>query len=195
MPPLFSPLSSEERRAILALARGAILEAIVDDPVPDYRLPSGRLAETRGAFVTLYLRRRLRGCMGRAETSDPLAETVAQTAVNAALHDPRFAPVSREEVSELEIEVSVLSELRPISADAIEAGTHGVVVSRGERRALLLPQVAAERRWSSSRFLAEACRKAGLDPEAWRDPQTLLFGFTVEVVSESRLRPDYSSST
>lgn len=155
----------------------------------------GRLAEPQGAFVTLYLGRRLRGCVGRVDTSDPLIETVAQSAISAALHDPRFAAVSANEVFDLEIEISVLSLLQPISADAIEAGKHGVLVCHGDNRGVLLPQVAAERQWSSSRFLAETCRKAGLDPEAWRDPQAQLFGFTVEVFSESSFRAGYSSST
>jgi AmmeMemoRadiSam system protein A len=197
------PLSSEDRRALLGIARDAIRKAVVHQPAATFDSvsgalsspPSGRLAEPHGAFVTLHLRHRLRGCIGRAETSDSLAETVAHSAVSAALHDPRFAPVSGNEVSELQIEVSVLSPLFPISAEAIEAGAHGVLVRRGNKGALLLPQVAAERHWSSSRFLAETCRKAGLDPEAWRDPQTQLFGFTVEAFSESALPADYSSST
>lgn len=195
------PLSSEDRRVLLAIARQSILEAVVLERPAGFASSSGPpdtefggLAEPRGAFVTLYLRRRLRGCMGLAETSDALREAVAHSAVSAALYDPRFAPVSGNEVSALEIEISVLSPLCPISADAIEAGTHGLLVIRGDKRGLLLPQVAAERGWSSSRFLAETCRKAGLDAEAWRDPQTQLFGFTVEVFSESGLK-DYSSST
>src|SRR6185295_9603607 len=129
------PLSSEDQRTLLAIARQAILQAVVHKHIkfdPPGSVASGALAEPRGAFVTLYLRRRLRGCMGRAETSDTLAETVAQSAISAALHDPRFAPLRGDEVPELEIEISVLSELRPISADAIEPGVHGVVVSCGE---------------------------------------------------------------
>ncbi len=195
------PLSSEDRRGLLAIARQSILEAVVNEQparvasssdLPDTHF--GGLAEPRGAFVTLYLRRRLRGCMGLAETIEPLCETVARSAVSAALHDPRFAPVSESEVSALEIEISVLSPLCPISLDAIEAGTHGLLVSCGDKRGLLLPQVAAERGWSSGRFLEETCRKAGLDAEAWRDSRTQLFGFTVEVFSECGLK-DYSSST
>ena len=196
-------LSNDDRRALLAIARQAILHAVVHERPAEFdsssALPSGppteRLATPQGAFVTLYLGRRLRGCVGRVDTSDPLAETVAQSAISAALHDPRFGPVGANEVADLEIEISVLSVLQPISADAIKAGKHGVLVCHGHKRGLLLPQVAAERQWSSSRFLAETCRKAGLDPEAWREPQTQLFGFTVEVFSESSFRAGYSSST
>ena len=137
----------------------------------------------------------MRGCVGRVDTSDSLAETVAHCAVSAALYDSRFAPVSEDEVAGLQIEISVLSELRPIAPDAVEPGKHGLVVNSGEKQALLLPQVASERQWSAHRFLAETCCKAGLDPEAWRDPQTQLFGFTVEVFSESGFRASYSSST
>ena len=197
------PLSSDDRRTLLAIARQAILKAVLHEPAAtldsfsaSWPGPLSRsLAEPHGAFVTLYLRHRLRGCVGRAETGDSLAETVADSAVSAALHDPRFVPVARNELSDLEVEVSVLSPLFPISADAIEARTHGLLVRHGDKGALLLPQVATERHWSSSRFLAETCRKAGLDPEAWRDSQTQLFGFTVEVFSESGLPAGYSSST
>jgi AmmeMemoRadiSam system protein A len=132
--------------------------------------------------------------MGRVEPSDSLVDAVAQSAINAALCDPRFAPVVPDEVPDLEIEISVLSELSPIAAEAIEAGKHGVLVVRDSRRALLLPQVAEERRWSADRFLSETCLKAGLTSQAWREPETRLFGFTVEVFSESEFPAHYSSS-
>jgi AmmeMemoRadiSam system protein A len=187
--------SSDDRRALLTRARQAIVEAVVHQDIACLPQPAGRLAEPGGAFVTLHLRGRLRGCIGRSESSGPLAETVAQCAIGAALHDPRFSPVNKEELPELEIEISVLSALSPISVDAIEVGMHGLLVSRAEKRGLLLPQVAAERQWTAEQFAAETCRKAGLDRDAWRDPQTRLLGFTVEVFSEADFRAGYSSST
>ena len=190
-----SRLSSDDRRALLVRARQAILEAVVHQRIADLDEPMGLLAEPSGAFVTIYLRGRLQGCIGRTERNNSLAETVAQCAISAALRDPRFVPLGRHEIDDLEIEVSVLSALQPIDADAIEVGTHGLFVSRGERRGLLLPQVAAERNWSAERFLEETCRKAGLDAEAWRDFRTQLLGFTVEVFSEADFRVGYSSST
>ena len=88
------------------------------------------------------------------------------------------------ELNLMSLEISVLSDLQPMAQDALDLGTHGVVVCRGERRGLLLPQVAAERGWSIERFLEETCRKAGLEPGAWRDPETQVLGFTAEVFSE-----------
>jgi AmmeMemoRadiSam system protein A len=188
------PLSSDNRRALLALARQAILEAVLHERIPDLEPSGGLLAEGSGAFVTLYLRGRLRGCIGRTERNSALAETVAQCAISAALHDPRFEPLGRHEIEELEIAVSVLSALQPIAAEAIEVGKHGLFIRRGERSGLLLPQVAAERNWSVERFLEETCRKAGVGPQSWRDPGAELFGFTVELFSEADFRVGYSIS-
>jgi AmmeMemoRadiSam system protein A len=126
--------------------------------------------------------------VGQTGRSHSLGEVVARCAISAVLHDPRLPAVRADEVAELEIEISVLSEMRPIFAEAIEAGTHGVLVIRGERRALLLPQVAAERNWPVERFLEETCRKAGLPLDAWRDPETKLLGFAAEIFSERDLR-------
>src|SRR5262249_35001758 len=145
----------------------------------------GRLAEPGSAFVTVHSAGRLRGCVGRVDRTLPLAEVVAQCAIGAVTHDTRFRPLQANEVDETEIEISVLSELQPASAHAVEIGTHGVMVSRAERRGLLLPQVAAERKWSVDRFLEETCKKAGLEPDAWRDPQTSLLTFTAEIFSEA----------
>jgi AmmeMemoRadiSam system protein A len=179
------PLSSEDRRALLALARQSIVETVGHARIPDLPAPAGSLAEPCGAFVTIHCRGRLRGCVGRADRSAALAEIVVQSAINAALHDSRFGAIGCSELDEMEIEISVLSDLQPVSPRAIQAGTHGVLVSRGEQRAVLLPQVAAERRWSAERFLREACRKAGLEPDAWSNPETKIMAFTVEVFSEA----------
>jgi AmmeMemoRadiSam system protein A len=179
------PLCSEDRRALLALARQLIVETVGHARIPDLPAPAGRLAESCGAFVTIYCRGRLRGCVGRADRSAALAEIVAQSAINAALHDSRFGAIGYSELDEMEIEISVLSELQPVSPRAIHAGTHGVLVSWGEQRAVLLPQVAAERRWSVEGFLEEACRKAGLEPDASTNPETKIMAFTVDVFSEA----------
>lgn len=126
--------------------------------------------------------------MGQVENPGPLAEAVARVAMNSALHDPRFSPVGAEEVASLEIEISVLSSLEPVAPDEIIAGRHGLLVVRHPFRGLLLPQVAAERRWSGQRLLEETCAKAGLPRDAWRDPKTQVSAFTAEVFSESELR-------
>ena len=122
--------------------------------------------------------------MGRVDTTNTLAETVAQCAISAALQDPRFRPLTEEEIPRLELEISVVSEPAPIRPEEVEVGTHGIVVSRAASRGLLLPQVAVERNWSATQFIEETCRKAGLEPGAWRDPETKLYAFTAEIFSE-----------
>jgi AmmeMemoRadiSam system protein A len=188
LPPWKLRLSDEDRRALLSRARQAISEVVCQGRLADLPPVAGRLAETGGAFVTVLCEGRLRGCMGRAESPHSLADTVEQCAINASRQDPRFRPLQREEMARLEIEISVLSELQPISPDEIETGIHGIVVTRGACRGVLLPQVAVERSWSAQRFLEEACVKAGLQPDAWRDPETKLFAFTAHVFSEAGLR-------
>ena len=187
MPPLSSSplLSSDDRRALLRLARQAITQAVCNESVADFPAPAGRLAEPAGAFVTVHCAGRLRGCVGRTDRSLALAEVVVQCAIGAVLRDTRFRPLEPAELGRMSIEISVLSELQSLAPHEIEAGTHGIVVCRGERRGLLLPQVAAERGWSAERFLEETCRKADLEPDAWRDPETQVLAFTAEVFLEA----------
>jgi AmmeMemoRadiSam system protein A len=187
MLPHFDALSEEDRRALLSRARQAILETICRSRFPDLPSVSGRLAQPGGAFVTLRCAGRLRGCIGRAEAAQELAETVLQCAITAATHDPRFEPLCPEELAPLEIEISVLSEPRPVRPEEIELGIHGVIVVCGAIRGLLLPQVAIERNWSATQFLEAVCRKARLKPSAWRDPETKLFAFRAEVFSDAGL--------
>jgi AmmeMemoRadiSam system protein A len=183
-----SPLSSEDCRALLEVARRAILNAVLEKRLPDFAPQSPSIRVSAGAFVTLLCGGRLRGCVGQVENPGPLVETIARAAINAALHDFRFPPVAAEEVSTLEIEISVLSPLDPIAPEAIIVGHHGLMVVKDEYRGLLLPQVAQERRWSVQRFLEETCAKAGLPREAWREPSTQILAFTAEVFSEASLQ-------
>jgi len=132
--------------------------------------------------------------MGQVEDLGPLAEVVSRAAINAALHDPRFPPVVAKEINTLNIELSVLSALQPIAPESVVAGRHGLVVSREGRRAVLLPQVAADRGWSSQRFLEETCKKAGLPRNAWSDSATRIAGFTVEMFPESGIQAMSNSS-
>jgi len=177
-------LSGEECRALLALARQAIVETISSN-FPDPAQVTGRLAEPRGAFVTLRRHGKLRGCIGQPDAANGLGETVVQCAITAALRDPRFGPLRMEEIDGLEIEISVISEVRPVRTEEIELGTHGIVVTGGGKRGLLLPQVAVERNWSVTQFLEAVCRKAGLEPSAWREADTKLFTFTAEMFSDA----------
>jgi AmmeMemoRadiSam system protein A len=194
MLPQSSPLSDPERRELLALARQSLVETIVHSRMPDVPVITGRLTERQGAFVSLHLGTRLRGCVGQTRADHSLAETVAQCAIGAAVGDPRFAPVMPEEVAELTIEISVLSEPQPLRWQDIElwndgeVGKHGLLAVRGRLRGFLLPQVARGRHWSAKRFMEETCRKAGFDPGLWQDGETQFFGFTVEAFSEAGSR-------
>ena len=182
-----SQLPDEDRAALLRLARRAITSAVAAGRLEAAGPLSPALLEPSGVFVSLHCRGRLRGCIGQVEPAEPLGPAVMRCAIAAALEDPRFDPVTPLELPEIEIELSLLSPLQVIAPEQLEVGRHGLVVSRGEWRGLLLPQVASERGWSQERFLEETCRKAGLEPEAWKDPATRIEGFTAEVFSERDL--------
>jgi len=177
----FSP---EERRTLLTLAHDAIAGALAGQTV-DTTPPSDHLAEHRGAFTTLTIAGELRGCVGYVFPSYSLYRTIAETAVAAALHDTRFAPVTPEELPKLEYEISVLSPLQAIDAEDVEVGKHGLVVTFGGRRGLLLPQVPVEHGWDRETFLAQTCLKAGLPGDAWERGAELQ-AFTAEIFSSEK---------
>ena len=174
--------SAEERTELLRLAHQAIVAALEKRNL-EFTPVSPRLLEPRGAFTTLHLDRKLRGCVGYVYPVKPLWRTVAETAVSAATNDTRFEPVTGAEAPQLIVEISVLSPLVPIAPEDIEAGKHGLVVTLGSRRGLLLPQVAVEYGWNSRAFLEETCHKAGLPPDAW-ERGAVIEAFTAEVFHE-----------
>jgi len=188
-----SLLSDEERRTLLELARQAIQESVCRECIPEIPRSTGAVAERSGAFVTLRIGGRLRGCIGQVSPKTSLAETVVQCAVLAARADERFSPVVPEEVPQLEIEISVLTEPVPAKPEEIEIGRHGILIAQGGRRGVLLPQVASERGWDRQRFLEETCRKADLPLDAWADPSVQLYVFTAEVFSEVALHRQQTS--
>jgi AmmeMemoRadiSam system protein A len=205
-----SSLGSRERQLLLDVARRAVTRA-AEFHETLANLPSDEILQRPGgAFVTLRRRSgRLRGCIGQLPSQDPLVAVVAHCAKAAALEDPRFSKVSPQELSEIAIEISVLSPLESIAPDKIVPGKHGLVLTRGSNRGVLLPQVAAEFHFSAERFLEETCLKAGLERMAWKDGATRIEAFTAEVFSESdprsqgqshsgpqvRTKTRYSSST
>jgi AmmeMemoRadiSam system protein A len=205
-------LGSREKRFLLEVARRALTAAVtpleatdltaeveadssgsparldsIDSPELIDSIQSFHAIEFGGTFVTLHRRGRLRGCIGQLDSHQTLADAVAHSAKGAALEDPRFAPVAPHELPEIDIEISVLSLFRDISLDNIEPGTHGLLVTRGSQRGLLLPQVASQFHWPAQKFLEETCVKAGLDRNAWKDPATKIEGFTADVFSEEEV--------
>jgi AmmeMemoRadiSam system protein A len=177
-------LSETDRRSLLELARRAIAEAVSLQKPAGCIPNTGVFCEQHGVFVTLHARGRLRGCIGVVEAFEPLGESIARCAARAALQDARFSPVRVEELPELQIELSLLSPTEPIFPENIEIGKHGLLVSQGLKRGLLLPQVAVEHKLSREQFLDETCRKAGLNAKAWQEPETQILGFSCEVFSE-----------
>lgn len=180
-------LGRRDRDALLALARCAIEAALAgrDEPrIPDI----AALRELRGAFVALHERAgELRGCIGHVAGDRPLGEVIRQVAVSASRSDPRFPPVTREELPELQIEISVLSPLTrldPADLSGLVIGRDGVLVRRGRTQGVLLPQVAPEQGLGPEAFLNAVCHKAGLAPESWRDSATEVFTFTADVLVE-----------
>ncbi len=162
-------LTTEEKGELLKLARQAINEFIKQNKVVEYKTQDLNLLSPKAAFVTLNKNGQLRGCIGYIEPVYPLYQTVIQAAILAACRDQRFPPVSAEELDDLEIEISVLTPLKKIdSPKLVEVGKHGLVISQGDKRGLLLPQVAVENHWSRETFLKEACLKAGLPLDAWK---------------------------
>ena len=178
-----SPLGSRERILLLEIARTALRNAVEEHRDPPSLPALGGLGEPAGAFVTLRRDGELRGCVGQTEAAEPLASVVAHAAVSAGLHDSRFPPVVASEIGSIEIEISVLSPLQSIRPEEIEIGKHGLVLSRGHSRGVLLPQVAVEHGLTVERFLEETCRKGGLERNAWKSPQTQIQGFTAEIFS------------
>jgi len=183
-------LNKEQRIKLLTLARKSIetylatgekLQVSEIDPV---------LTKEMGAFVTLNEHGDLRGCIGNMFGTEPLYLTIRDMAIESATQDPRFAPVESAELKDIEIEISVLSPMEKVKdASSIQLGVHGVMVKRGFRSGVFLPQVATETGWSKEEFLSNLCaHKAGLPPDAWKDKSTELFVFSAEVFSEKGLK-------
>jgi AmmeMemoRadiSam system protein A len=174
------------RNRLLTLARRAVEAEVQGLPAPPIEPDWPPLAHA-GAFVTLRTDRRLRGCIGTFQPAGILPQTV-QDMAGEACHDPRFVhcPVTREELPQLRIEISVLSPLeRALDPCALQVGKHGIYIRRGHRVGCFLPQVATEMGWDAETFLCECCAgKAGMAADAWRDPQTEVYLFTSECFSE-----------
>ena len=175
-----------DRREILDFVRKVIESRLVGLPAPP--IPKIELlAASGGCFVTLHEQGELRGCIGNIGAVEPLGENLRRNAVNAAFHDPRFAPVDMHELEECDIEVSILTPMRAIaSAAEFVAGRHGILLELNGRHAVFLPQVATEQGWDGATTLSYLAQKAGLAPDAWRHPQCRFQVFETEVFGEEK---------
>ncbi|PYS96356.1 MAG: hypothetical protein DMF50_04935 [Acidobacteria bacterium] len=182
--PTPSPLGDEDRLLLLDLARRALVARVGGHPLPGPPEAPPRLLEPQGAFVTLRLGGDLRGCIGMLEAGQSLAGAVVRCAAAAAAEDPRFPPLRPAEAGEVRIEISALElPFRVTDLSQVEIGRHGLLVSRGNRRGVLLPQVAVEQGWDLKTFVEETCLKAGLPPDDWTRG-ALLEAFGAQVFGE-----------
>jgi len=177
-------LNVEEKKYALDLVRAAL--AATWSGASFSQLQSERTLSAeytyQGVFVSLHKGEMLRGCVGSLKPLTQLPEALWQTAQAAATQDPRFPPLQREELPELEIEISLLHPMQPVrSVTEIEIGKDGLLLRLGEKHGLLLPQVASRRGWEVQTFLQHLCRKAEVPLEAWHDPQAELLRFHAEV--------------
>jgi MEMO1 family protein len=182
-------LGQKERQTLIQLARQSV-ETAVKDKKPFEPAATGQepLQQERGVFVTLKEKGELRGCIGLITAQKPLYLAVRDAATLAAIRDPRFMPVSVSELPQLEYEISVLSPFRRVyDVKDIQVGKHGLLIIRGDSEGVLLPQVAIEQRWQRKTFLEEACVKAGLPRQAWKDEATDIFVFSALVFDEHKV--------
>jgi uncharacterized protein len=162
-------LDKEEQRFLLGLARQAVEGYLKTGKKPKPKIDNSQLLEKRGAFVTLKVDGRLRGCIGYPLPVKPLAEAIIEMAVAAATQDFRFKPLTVEELPRTRIEISVLTLPEPLkNPQEVEVGRHGIIVTKGLSRGLLLPQVPLEYDWDRETYLRHGCLKAGLDDDEWQ---------------------------
>jgi AmmeMemoRadiSam system protein A len=178
-------LDESDQKELLRLARATLQSFISGGSVPDYHTSRPGLRTRAGAFVSLHRGPELRGCIGQIVPDRELFRVVQHCAVSAASEDRRFNPVGQEELDALTIEISVLTPLRRLrDVEEIEVGKHGIFITRGASRGLLLPQVATEYEWDRATFLTQTCRKACLPDDAWQDPTAVISVFEAQVFSE-----------
>lgn len=182
--------SDEDGEIAVKLARRAI-EEYIDIKLIVKNSYGGKFVEKRGVFTTLTKNGELRGCIGFPEPVYPLGEAVIKSAISAAVNDPRFPPVTKEELDDIIVEVSLLTKPEVVEVKEridlpaqIEIGKHGLIATRDGFSGLLLPQVAVEENMDSKKFLDAVCWKAGMEPGCWKDEDTKIEKFSAEIFYE-----------
>jgi AmmeMemoRadiSam system protein A len=184
-PPLLE-LCPADKQVLLRLARDTLGAHLAGGKPLPCDAVSPALRQARSSFVTLWQRRsgELRGCRGEVPTRRALIESVARMAIAAATDDPRFRPVTAEELPDLRIEINALTPMAPIDAGDVVVGRHGLMVVQKGSSGLLLPEVPVRHGWGREEFLRSVCSKAGLPHEAWKAEEAQLYGFESEVWGE-----------
>ncbi len=179
-------LSKEIKEYLLRLARTAIESKLIGEDLIPPKANFSILDKKQGAFVTLTKEGNLRGCIGYILAYKSLYDTIIDVAKAAAFDDPRFPKLGINELTECEIEISIISEMIPVnSVDEIKVGRDGLLLRNKFYSGLLLPQVAVEWGWNKIEFLEQTARKAGLHKDAWKDNDTKLYRFTAEIFREN----------
>lgn len=185
-------LTVEDGKILIKLARDSISSKLNNRKIQIEPEVKSRFSENAGAFVTLTADCDLRGCIGFTEALFPLWETVEKAAAAAALEDPRFPPVAKEEFKTIKIEVSVLTKPELLKGKPgeyekqIEIGKHGLIVESGYAKGLLLPQVFTEYGVNASEALDMTCQKAGIARNSWKSPQCRVYKFSAEIFTEGK---------
>lgn len=185
-------LQTEDGKFLVELAREAIKTYLKDEKIIEVPVDTPKLLrESMGVFVTIHRKGQLRGCIGYPEPVKPLVNALIEISVSSATADPRFPPLSLDELDEVELEVSVLTKPELIEVktpkgylNQIKIGEDGLIVEKGVYRGLLLPQVAVEWCWDVEEFLANTCMKAGLSPDCWFDEKTKIYKFQALIFHE-----------
>jgi MEMO1 family protein len=176
-----SPYTDDEKKELLSLARKAITEYVTDNKVIEVDMKDPKLRTDGAVFVTIKEKGSLRGCIGHVQAIMPLYQSVIKNAVAASTSDPRFPPMTKDELHDIDIEISILSPMQKVKdVNNIEIGRHGLVIRKGSQSGLLLPQVPTEQGWDRQTFLKQICAKAGLPEYAWKDAE--LFTFTADII-------------
>ncbi len=183
-------MTPDDKKFLLKTARENIASWLMNGKgiILPKKIPNNCM-RNRGAFVTLQIRGDLRGCIGYVVAEKPLIQTILENSYNAAFRDPRFMPLRAEELKDVAIEISVLTEPVPVgSINEIRTGRDGLIIEKGMHRGLLLPQVAVEQGWDRDAFLSNTCLKANLPPASWKDSATKIYKFQAIVFGEEDLK-------
>ena len=176
-----SPYTDVEKKELLSIARNAITEFVTDKKTIEVDMKNPKLRTDGAVFVTIKEKGSLRGCIGHVQAIMPLYQSVIKNAIAASSSDPRFPPMTKDELQDIEIEISILSLMQKLKdVKNIQIGKHGLVIRKGSQSGLLLPQVPIEQGWDRQTFLKQICAKAGLPEYAWKDAE--LYTFTAEII-------------
>src|SRR5688572_3176503 len=184
MKDVYLPLESQRR--LVGLSRRALAEFVLHRERQSEQMDDPYLQSREfGAFVSLHKAEELRGCIGNCAPMAPLFETVTEMTEAAASRDHRVKPISGKELTEIRIDITVLSPLETVKDPMmLEVGRHGLHIACGAQRGVLLPQVAPQYNWDIKTFLEQTCLKAGLRKHAWTEPNTRVSSFTAVIIEE-----------